>query len=147
MSILFYKKINKLIEIHFSWRWQKKVLVCSKMPKKVPLNTLKLFLAKRFFFFFFLHSWKMPSYPFIVFLQNKTHMLSKVCLNLKQLNIGLKITYLFHGSPKTVFWSQIWFKNLQKKPKGHPKRNMSSDFFILKLNISIWKRMLWDISV
>ena len=45
------------------------------------------------------------------------------------LKIGLKITYFFILVQKTVFWSQIWSKNLQKK-KIVIQKNVLSDFLI-----------------
>ena len=100
---------------------QKKVLVGSKMPKKIaPLKTLKLFLAKCFII---LCSGKMLMQPFPDFFKEKTHMLTtKVFVN-------WKLIKYFYVSKKKVFWSQIGFKN-QQKPKSCIQKNVLGDFFI-----------------
>ena len=115
--------------MHFSWMWRKKIIKhfakkkfgCSKMPKIGPLNTIKLFFGKMFYFFFFFIFMKIAIATISwFFIKQNAHGVTTVFINSKILD--WKKTFFSMLFQKTVFWSWIWSKNLQKKEKFHSKK-------------------------
>ena len=133
---IFHECDKKIIK-HFA---KKKVVGCSKMPKIAPLNTLKLFFGKMFYFFvtFMKNTFATISW---FFFKNKTYMVSTTVyfLIVRYFNIGLKKTFFSMLVQKTFFWSRIWSKNLQKTKIVIQKLFVEWFFPIKIVRIGFWE--------
>ena len=90
----------------------KQVLVCSKVPKTVLSNTIKYFFLAKWWISFSILYYTILYYA--DFCKDKTHMLSKNPNLWSIYTLDWKHRFLSMLVQKTVFWSQISFRNLQK---------------------------------